>query len=813
MDMECLVNWDIWMLSSPHSHTFTQCCITALSHYRPLLYWSLDSTLKHQIFLKDDLIPAVTELIRYQQVNSMGNFIIFTGSSQMMSPSLPSSRQHINCPTRGKNTLDHCYTVLKDSYRSVPRAALGNSDHRLVHLIPTYRQKIKSVKPVVKTVKRWTSEAKQELQDCFDCTDWRVFEAGTDSLDELTDTVISYISFCKDMCVPTKTFCKFSNNKPWFTAKLKKLRHAKEDAYRGEDKAMYKQARNQLTKEIRIVKRSYSEKLKSRFSANDPASVWKGLQNITNYRRPPLPTEANKDLADDLNTFYCRSLELCEVPSCFKLSTVIPVPKKPSITGLNDYRPVALTSVVMKTFEKLVLAHLKKFGFQYNNSGNSPLKTPKPHYTPCHLSMDHQLPDRQETTDDTTLIGLIQDGDESAYKQEVKQLVLWCSQNNLELNTLKTVEMIVDFRKHPSTLLPLTISNIPVSSVEHFKFLGTTISQDLKWESNINSILKKAQQRIYFLRQLRKYSLSQELLIQFYTAVIESVLCSSITIWLGAATKQDRNRLQKTVKTAERIIGAPLPTLQDLFSYWIGRDPVYQQLPQVSLANRVPVEIGLLLAEEGEGEEEDIYRNSREKRSVEEFKLTSNVPVFKLFYHGVDGKRNGVGGILKEEYSKSVVEVKRVSDRVMIVKLEVEGVMINVISVYAPQERNVEGQMVVDFAKRMEMAVVNTYFKKKEDHRVTYRSGGRCTQVDYVLCRRCNLKEIGDCKVLAGDSVARQHRMVVCRMVLEVKKKRRRVRTERRTRCWKLKEEDCSVRFREEVRQGLCGGEEVLDDW
>ncbi|KAF7689638.1 hypothetical protein HF521_012991, partial [Silurus meridionalis] len=144
---------------------------------------------------------------------------------------------------------------------------------------------------------------------------------------------------------------------------------------------------------------------------------------------------------------------------------------------------------------------------------------------------------------------------------------------------------------------------------------------------------------------------------------------------------------------------------------------------------------------------------------------------------------------------KSVVEVKRVSKRLMNMKLEVEGVMINVISAYAPQmgcemeekekfwseldevvegvprneilvigadfnrhvgegnrgnegmigrysikERNVEGQMVVDFAKKI----------GKEDHRVTYKSGGRCTQVDYVLCRRCNLKEIGDCKVLAG---------------------------------------------------------------
>ncbi len=51
--------------------------------------------------------------------------------------------------------------------------------------------------------------------------------------------------------------------------------------------------------------------------------------------------------------------------------------------------------------------------------------------------------------DNTTLIGLIQDDDESAYRQEVKELTVWCNLNNLELNTLKTVEMIVDFRRNP----------------------------------------------------------------------------------------------------------------------------------------------------------------------------------------------------------------------------------------------------------------------------------------------------------------------------------------------------------------------------
>ncbi|KAK3551501.1 hypothetical protein QTP70_017370 [Hemibagrus guttatus] len=57
----------------------------------------------------------------------------------------------------------------------------------------------------------------------------------------------------------------------------------------------------------------------------------------------------------------------------------------------------------------------------------------------------------------------------------------------------------------------------------------------------------------------------------------------------------------------------------------------------------------------------------------------------KLFYYGVDSKRNGVGVVLKEEFVRNVLEVKRVSDRVMSLKLEIEGVMLNVVSGYAPQ--------------------------------------------------------------------------------------------------------------------------------
>ncbi|KAK3559898.1 hypothetical protein QTP86_026170 [Hemibagrus guttatus] len=133
---------------------------------------------------------------------------------------------------------------------------------------------------------------------------------------------------------------------------------------------------------------------------------------------------------------------------------------------------------------------------------------------------------------------------------------------------------------------------------------------------------------------------------------------------------------------------------------------------------------------------------------------------------------------------------------------------------FGVKERNLEGQMVVDFAKRMDMAVVNTYFQKREEHRVTYKSGGRRTQVDYILCRRGNLKEISDCKVVVGESVARQHRMVVCRMTLMVcKKKRSKIEIEKKTKWWKLKKEECCEEFRQKLRQAL-GGQVVLpDDW
>ncbi len=147
---------------------------------------------------------------------------------------------------------------------------------------------------------------KLTLQACLDLTDWSVFEAAANHLDELTETVTSYISFCEDLCIHTRPHLTYNNDKPWFTAKLRQLRQAKKYIYRKGYKVLNKQAKYTLEKEIRVAKRNYSKKLRIQFSSSDSASVWKGMKDITSYNTPSPSTVKYQQQADNLNEFYCR---------------------------------------------------------------------------------------------------------------------------------------------------------------------------------------------------------------------------------------------------------------------------------------------------------------------------------------------------------------------------------------------------------------------------------------------------------------------------------------------------------------------------
>lgn len=83
----------------------------------------------------------------------------------------------------------------------------------------------------------------------------------------------------------------------------------------------------------------------------------------------------------------------------------------------------------------------------------------------------------------------------------------------------------MDFRRRKLDIQPLYISEDRVERVPDFRFLGVHFMENLAWDVNTAELAKKAPQRLYFLRILRKSNISQKLLVSFCRCSIESILC------------------------------------------------------------------------------------------------------------------------------------------------------------------------------------------------------------------------------------------------------------------------------------------------
>ena len=104
---------------------------------------------------------------------------------------------------------------------------------------------------------------------------------------------------------------------------------------------------------------------------------------------------------------------------------------------------------------------------------------------------------------------------------------------------------------------------------------------------------------------------------------------------------------------------------------------------------------------------------------------------------------------------------------------------------YAIKKRNVKGRMLLDFCVQRELCVTNTWYKKRDERKVTYSSGGNDTEIDFVLVGKEKRKYLRDVKVIPGKL---QHRLVV--VDVEKRKLKKSGKTSKRVRCrmGKLKE-------------------------
>lgn len=120
----------------------------------------------------------------------------------------------------------------------------------------------------------------------------------------------------------------------------------------------------------------------------------------------------------------------------------------------------------------------------------------------------------------------------------------------LALNSSKTKELEVDFRRRWEEPASLYIKSTEVERVSNFKFL--------------DALVKKAQQQLIFWGHWRKLDCLTPLLWSFIRCSVECMLPYGILVWLVSCTKAERKVLQNVINTAQDIISTHL-SLDDIY--------------------------------------------------------------------------------------------------------------------------------------------------------------------------------------------------------------------------------------------------------
>nr|GEY79900.1 retrovirus-related Pol polyprotein LINE-1 [Tanacetum cinerariifolium] len=118
--------------------------------------------------------------------------------------------------------------------------------------------------------------------------------------------------------------------------------------------------------------------------------------------------------------------------------------------------------------------------------------------------------------------------------------------------------------------------------------------------------------------------------------------------------------------------------------------------------------------------------------------------------------------------------------------------------------RHEKGRVILDFAIAHDLVVVNSHFKKRDHHLVTFQSEGRCTQIDYLMVRKGDLKACKDCRVFPREACSSQHNLFALDILFKSVQRRREGSALPRI-LWKNLSEDATEAFRSKVAEDTLG--------
>lgn len=156
--------------------------------------------------------------------------------------------------------------------------------------------------------------------------------------------------------------------------------------------------------------------------------------------------------------------------------------------------------------------------------------------------------------DDTTLSEFLTRDSPSAMTERLEEVLDWSRKNMMKINFGKTKEMIIGTSKNDNIPHLINSNSESIERVTVFKLLGLTVDNNLKWNSHVNSICAKASSRLYFLKQLKRSSVSLDDLLYFYCTVVRPILEYACPVWHSSLTKELSDCIERIQKRAIYVI-------------------------------------------------------------------------------------------------------------------------------------------------------------------------------------------------------------------------------------------------------------------
>ena len=207
---------------------------------------------------------------------------------------------------------------------------------------------------------------------------------------------------------------------------------------------------------------------------------------------------------------------------------------------------------------------------------------------------------RIKFVDDLTVLEVVPRNSPSLLNVVVDDIHAFAVNNSMRLNPRKCKSMTVDFLHYNCCLpRPIAVGGSNIEQVSTFKLLGIHLSEDLTWAVHCDYIVKKANRRLYALRQLKKCKTD---IVHIYCALILSILeyasafFAGLPKYLACYLKNVQKRVLSIIwpgiSYETELDKAALPTLSDrrtvswikfIVKVWPG-NPLY---PLTCIHNRV----------------------------------------------------------------------------------------------------------------------------------------------------------------------------------------------------------------------------------